>query len=59
METIKLETGMSLIDNIITAYNKIYDTPITILDVSSLILDVPFIKLNGKEITWDSVNLSK
>lgn len=57
MITIKLKTSKALVDNIIEAYNKEYNASITIMDVESLILDVPFIKLNGKEISWSSVYL--
>lgn len=57
MITIKIETTKELLDNIIEAYNKEYHTSITVMDVKSLILAVPFIKLNGKEVSWSSVYL--
>ncbi len=57
MIAIKLKVRKTLVDNIIEAYNKEYNASITIMDVESLILDVPFIKLNGKEISWSSVYL--
>lgn len=57
MITIKIETTKELLDNIIEAYNKEYNTSITVMDVKSLILAVPFIKLNGKEVSWSSVYL--
>ena len=57
MLKIKLETSKALVDNIIDAYNKEYNASITTMDIESLILDVPFIKLNGKEVSWSSVYL--
>ena len=57
MLKIKLETSKALVDNIIDAYNKEYKASITTMDIESLILDVPFIKLNGKEVSWSSVYL--
>lgn len=52
---IKLETTKKLLNNIVEAYNKKYDSAITIMDIKSLVFDVPFIKLNGQEISWNSV----
>ena len=58
MITIKLATSKTLVENIIEAYNKEYNDSITILQVESIILDIPFIKVNGKEVSWASVKLN-
>lgn len=57
MIAIKLETSKTLVENIIEAYNKEYNDSITILQVESITLDTPFIKVNGKEVSWTSVKL--
>lgn len=49
MIAIKLETSKTLVENIIEAYNKEYNDSISILEVESIILDTPFIKVNGKK----------
>lgn len=48
METSKIEISKTLINNIIDAYNKEYSYSITMADVESLILGIPFIKLSDK-----------
>lgn len=58
MISIKIATSKTLVDNIIEAYNKEYNASITILNVESISLDIPFIKVNGKEVSWTSVKLN-
>lgn len=51
-----IQLSKQLLDAIIDAYNKEYD-PIEASDIETLILDVPFIKVNDTLIEWDIVNL--
>ena len=53
----KVQLTKQLLDTIITAYNKEYDS-IEASDIDTLILDVPFIKVNNTLIDWSIVNLS-
>lgn len=52
----KVQLSKSLLDAIIVAYNK-ENTPIEASDIETLILGVPFIKVNDTLIEWDIVNL--
>ena len=52
----KVQLSKQLLDAIIAAYNKEYD-PIEASDIETLILGVPFIKVNNTLIEWDIVNL--
>lgn len=51
-----IQLSKQLLDAIIDAYNKEYD-PIETSDIETLILGVPFIKVNNTLIEWDIVNL--
>lgn len=53
----KVQLSKQLLDAIITAYNK-ENTHIEVSDIDTLILDVPFIKVNNTLINWEIVNLS-
>lgn len=53
----KVQLTKQLLDAIIAAYNKV-DTPIEASDIDTLILGVPFIKVNNTLIEWEIVNLS-
>ena len=53
----KVQLSKQLFDAIIAAYNK-ENTPIEASDIDTLILDVPFIKVNNTLINWEIVNLS-
>ena len=53
----KVQLSKQLLNAIITAYNKEND-PIEASDIETLILGVPFIKVNDTLIEWDIVNLS-
>lgn len=53
----KVQLSKQLLNAIIAAYNKEYD-PITVSDIDTLILGVPFIKVNNTLIEWEIVNLS-
>ena len=53
----KVQLSNQLLDAIIVAYNK-ENTPIKASDINTLILDVPFIKVNNTLIDWSIVNLS-
>lgn len=53
----KVQLSKSLLDAIIVAYNK-ENTPIEASDIETLILGVPFIKVNNTMIDWEMVNLS-
>lgn len=53
----KIQLSKQLLNAILAAYNKEYD-PITASDIDTLILGVPFIKVNNTLIEWEIVNLS-
>lgn len=53
----KIQLSKRLLDTIIAAYNK-ENTHIEVSDIDTLILDVPFIKVNNTLINWEIVNLS-
>lgn len=53
----KVQLSKQLLDAIIAAYNK-ENTPIKASDIDTLILGVPFIKVNNTLIEWELVNLS-
>lgn len=53
----KVQLTKQLLDAIIAAYNKV-DTPIEASDIDTLVLGVPFIKVNNTLIDWEMVNLS-
>ena len=52
----KVQLSKQLLDAIITAYNKEYDS-IEASDIDTLVLGVPFIKVNNTLIDWSIVNL--
>lgn len=54
---INIQLSKQLLDAIIDAYNKEYDL-IKASDIDTLILGVPFIKVNNTLIDWEMVNLS-
>lgn len=53
----KVQLSKQLLDVIITAYNK-ENTHIEVSDIDTLVLGVPFIKVNNTLIDWEIVNLS-
>lgn len=53
----KVQLSKQLLDAIIVAYNK-ENTPIETSDIDTLVLGVPFIKVNNTLIDWEIVNLS-
>ena len=53
----KVQLSKQLFDAIIAAYNKEND-PIEASDIDTLILGVPFIKVNNTLIDWEMINLS-
>ena len=53
----KVQLSKQLLNAIIAAYNKV-NTPIEASDIDTLILGVPFIKVNNTLIEWELVNLS-
>lgn len=53
----KVQLTKQLLNAIITAYNKEYDS-IEASDIDTLVLGVPFIKVNNTLIDWSIVNLS-
>ena len=53
----KIQLSKQLLDAIIVAYNK-ENAPIEASDINTLILDVPFIKVNNTLIDWSIVNIS-
>lgn len=53
----KVQLSKQLLDAIITAYNK-ENTHIEASDIDTLVLGVPFIKVNNTLIDWEIVNLS-
>lgn len=53
----KVQLSKQLLNAIIAAYNKV-NTPIEASDIDTLILGVPFIKVNNTLIEWEIVNLS-
>lgn len=53
----KVQLSKQLFDAIIAAYNK-ENAPIEASDIDTLILEVPFIKVNNTLIEWSIVNLS-
>lgn len=53
----KIQLSKQLFDAIIAAYNK-ENTPIEASDIDTLILGIPFIKVNNTLIDWEMVNLS-
>ena len=52
-----IQLSKQLLDVIIAAYNK-ENAPIEASDIDTLILGVPFIKVNNTLIEWELVNLS-
>lgn len=52
-----IQLSKQLLDVIIDAYNREYD-PIEASDIETLILGIPFIKVNNTLIEWEIVNLS-
>lgn len=52
-----IQLSKQLLDAIIDAYNKEYD-PIEASDIDTLVLGVPFIKVNNTLIDWEMINLS-
>lgn len=52
----KVQLSKQLLDAIIAAYNKEY-TPIEASGIDTLVLGVPFIKVNNTLIEWDIVDL--
>lgn len=53
----KVQLSKQLLDAIIVAYNK-ENALIKASDIDTLILDVPFIKVNNTLIDWSIINLS-
>ena len=53
-----ITTTIQLVDAIINAYNKEQKASITKEDIKSLVLGIPFIKVNDTLISWESVKLS-
>lgn len=53
-----ITTTYTLLNAIIDAYNKEQNTSITKEDIKSLVLDIPFIKVNNILVSWESVRLS-
>lgn len=53
----KVQLSKQLFNAIIAAYNKEND-PIEASDIDTLVLGVPFIKVNNTMIDWEMVNLS-
>lgn len=53
----KVQLSKQLLDAIIDAYNK-ENNPIEASDIDTLVLGVPFIKVNNTKIDWEMVNLS-
>ena len=53
----KVQLSKQLLDAIITAYNK-KNASIKVSDIDTLVLGVPFIKINNTLIDWEIVNLS-
>ena len=51
-----IQLSKQLLDAIIDAYNEEYD-PIEVSDIETLILGVPYIKVNDTLIEWEIVNL--
>ena len=52
----KVQLSKQLLDAIIAAYNK-QNTPIEASNIDTLVLGVPFIKVNNTLIEWDIVDL--
>ena len=52
-----IQLSKQLLDAIIAAYNKV-NGPIKASDIDTLVLGVPFIKVNNTLIDWEMVNLS-
>lgn len=52
-----IQLSKQLLDAIITAYNK-ENNLIKASDIDTLVLGVPFIKVNNTLIDWEIVNLS-
>lgn len=51
-----IQLSKQLLNAIIAAYNK-ENTPIKASDIDTLVLGVPFIKVNDTLIEWEIVNL--
>lgn len=51
-----IQLSKQLLDAIIAAYNK-ENGPIEASDIETLILGIPFIKVNNTLIEWEMVNL--
>lgn len=51
-----IQLSKQLLDAITAAYNK-ENNPIEVSDIETLILGVPFIKVNDTLIEWEIVNL--
>lgn len=52
-----IQLSKQLLDVIIAGYNK-ENAPIEASDIDTLVLGVPFIKVNNTLIDWEMVNLS-
>lgn len=52
----KVQLSKQLLDAIIAAYNKEND-PIEAKDIDTIVLGVPFIKVNNTLIEWTTINL--
>lgn len=52
-----IQLSKQLLDAIIAAYNKEYDH-IEVSDIDTLVLGVPFVKVNNTLIEWSIINLS-
>lgn len=52
-----IQLSKLLLDAIIAAYNK-ENTHIEASDIETLVLGVPFIKVNNTLIDWEMINLS-
>ena len=53
----KVQLSKQLLDAIIVAYNK-ENASIKVSDIDTLVLGVPFIKINNNMIEWEIVNIS-
>lgn len=53
----KVQLSKQLLNAIIAAYNK-ENVPIEASDIDTLVLGVPFIKVNNTKIDWEMVDLS-
>lgn len=46
----------SLVDALIAAYNKEYNSHITPAEVKSLVLSIPVSYVNEKPVSWESIS---